>query len=201
MATSASAVFFAMPAAGTYEYVVLLQNTSPAPYSIYGFLFDAQFNVPLTPPWALSGIVPVTGPAGWTESTGYSGSFLEGGTNFQGTAAASGYILPGSVGTFMFQSSTNPPPATIPFGCTFWNGDNEWGFAYNGQAQQALCIPIEFLPPFWNWQRLRRFPSEGLGTTSVIIKGQGEGPSVTVTYDKLGNVIKMVHNPPVHRKS
>ena len=88
MATSASAVFFAMPAAGTYEYVVLLQNTSPAPYSIYGFLFDAQFNVPLTPPWALSGIVPVTGPAGWTESTGYSGSFLEGGTNFQGTAAA-----------------------------------------------------------------------------------------------------------------
>ena len=118
-----------------------------------------------------------------------------------GIAAASGYILPGAVGTFMFQSSTNPPPATIPFGCTFWNGDNEWGFAYNGQAQQALCIPIEFLPPFWYWQRPRRFPPEGLGTTSVTIKGQPEGPSVTVTYDKLGNVIKMVHNPPVHRKS
>jgi hypothetical protein len=180
---------------------VLLQNTSSAPYSIYGLLFDAQFNVPLTPPWALSGIVPVSGPAGWTEFTGYSGSFLEGQTNFQGTAAASGYIVPGAVGTFMFQSSTYPPPATIPFGCTFWNGDNEWGFAYNGQAQQALCIPIEFLPPFWNWQRSGRFPTEGIGTTSVTLKGQPEGPSVTVTYDKLGNVIRMVHNPAVHRRS
>jgi hypothetical protein len=52
MNPSASAVFFATPAAGTYEYVVLLQNNSPAPYSIYGLLFEAQFNVPLTPPWA-----------------------------------------------------------------------------------------------------------------------------------------------------
>jgi hypothetical protein len=196
MATSANAAFFALPSAGTSEYILLLQNTSPAPYSIYGFLLDAQYDVPLVPPWALSGIQPISGPPGWTESTGYAGSFLDGGTNFQGTAEASGYILPGTVGTFVFQSTTYPPPATIPFGCCFWNRDNEWGFVYNGQAQNVVCIPIEFLPPFWHWQRVHRLPSEGVGTRSVTIGAKGEGSSVTLTYDKLGNVIKMVHNPP-----
>lgn len=200
MNTSANALFFARPSAGTFEYVVLVQNTSPAPYSIYGLLFDAQFDAPLVPPWPLSGIQPVSGPAGWTEYTGDAGNFLVGQTNFQGTAESSGYILPGNIGTFMFQSTTYPPPLTIPFGCVFWNGDNEWGFAYNGQAQHSICIPIEILPPFWHWQRLRRLPPESVGTTSVTIKPPGEGPSVTLTYDKLGNVIKMVHKPPVHRK-
>jgi|SRR5271167_896975 len=201
MSTSANAAFFAIPAAGSIEYILLLQNTSPAPYSIYALLVDAQYNVPLVPPWALAGIQPVSGPPGWTEYAGYAGSFLEGQTNFQGTAEASGYILPGSVGTFVFQSTTWPAPAKIPFGCCFWNGNNEWGFAYNGKAEKVICIPIEILPPFWHWQRLHRLPPEGVGTTSVKIGGEGEGPSVTLTYDKLGNVIKMVHNPPVHRKS
>jgi hypothetical protein len=110
MNPSASAVFFATPAAGTYEYVVLLQNNSPAPYSIYGLLFEAQFNVPLTPPWALAGIVPVSGPAGWTEFTGYSGSFLEGQTNFQGTGRLPATSFPAASALSCFKA----PPIRLP---------------------------------------------------------------------------------------
>jgi hypothetical protein len=201
MATSANAAFFALPAAGTVEYIVLVQNTSPAPYAIYALLLDAHYNAPLVPPWHLAGIQPISGPPGWTELTGYSGSFLTGQTNFQGTAQSSGYILPGSVGTFVFQSSTYPPPATFPFGCAFWNGNNEWGFVYNGQAQNVICIPIEILPPFWHWQRPHKLAPEGIGTTAVTLGAEGEGPSVTLIYDKLGNVIKIIHNPPLPRKS
>jgi hypothetical protein len=48
----------------------------------------------------------VSAPPGWTETTGYPGVFMSGQTNFQGTAQASGYILPGAVGAFVFQSSS-----------------------------------------------------------------------------------------------
>src|SRR5690348_13304046 len=97
MSTSAEAVFFTEPATSGLTYVLLVKNTSPAPYSIYSLIFDAGYNVPLTPPWALGGIQPISGPTGWSESTGYSGSYLTGQTNFQGSAAASGYIVPGEV--------------------------------------------------------------------------------------------------------
>ena len=197
MATSASAAFFALPSAGLLEYVFLVRNTSPSPFSIYSLLVDAQYGVPLVPPWALANIQPVSAPPGWTENTGSSGHFMSGQTNFQGTAQASGYILPGAVGAFVFQSSTNPPPARIPFGCCFWNGQNQWGFCFNGQAKRLLCIPLNFLPPFWRWQRVPE--QTPVGTTVVTVGAGDAGPSVTVTYDNVGNVIRMVHNPPLPR--
>jgi hypothetical protein len=197
MATSASAGFFTVPSAGLLEYVFLVRNTSPAPFSIYSLLVDLQYNVPIGPPWALANIQPVSAPPGWTEITGSAGHFMSGQTNFQGTAQASGYILPGAVGAFVFQSSTNPPPAKIPFGCCFWNGKNEWGFCFNGQAQRLRCVPPELLPEFW---RLQRVPAKAPAGSKVVRIGAGdEEPSVTVTYDSAGNVIRMVHNSPLPR--
>ena len=197
MATSASAAFFALPSAGLLEYIFLVRNTSPAPFSIYSLLVDAQYGVAIGPPWALAGIQPVSAPPGWTEIIGASGHLMFGQTNFQGTAQASGYILSGAVGAFVFQSSTNPPPAKIPFGSCFWNGKNQWGFCFNSQAKRLSCIPPHFLPEFWRWQRAPEQPPVG---ASVVRVGAGdEGPSVTVTYDNVGNVIRMVHNPPLPR--
>lgn len=198
MATSASAAFFALPSAGLLEYVFLVRNTSPAPFSIYSLLVGAQYGVPIGPPWSLGDIQSVSAPPGWTEIIGASGHLMFGQTNFQGTAQASGYILSGAVGAFVFQSSTNPPPAKIPFGCCFWNGQNQWGFCFNAQAKRLRCIPPNFLPEFWHWQRAPEQPPVGATVVKVGAPGD-EGPSVTVTYDNVGNVIRMVHNPPLPR--
>lgn len=198
MATSASATYFTVPAGTNVFYDVMLQNTSPAPYDIYAFILGAHYNVPLVPPWPLAGIQPIGCPPGWSEYTSETGSILQGQTNFHGSAAASGYIQPGAVRTFVFQSSTIPPPAKLPFGCCFWNGGNEWGFVYNGET---VYVPLRLVLPFREAQGPAKLPPEGLGTPPHTMGGEGEGLSVTLTYDEFGNLMKMVHNPPVYRKS
>jgi hypothetical protein len=133
MATSATATYSAISMGGAYNYEVLLTNTSPAPFDIYAFMFGWQFNVPITTAFPLKDVTLISAPSGWTG--GLSSEAIHWATSFQGTSAASGYILPGQTGTFTFQSST-PPPASLPFGCCFYNNANQWGFCINGTAEQ-----------------------------------------------------------------
>lgn len=163
MATSAKATYSAVQMAGVFNYEVLLQNTSPAPFSIYSFMFGWQYNVPITGTFPLQNIVLISSPPGWT---GYlETADINWGTNFQGSAAASGYIMPGQSAKFVFQSAT-APPAELPFGCCFYNNANEWGFCFNGTANlverehckpclpcNTFCCPCKWLetqpPPPW----------------------------------------------------
>jgi hypothetical protein len=204
MTTSATASFFVAPGRPSNEYVVLVQNTTPAPYSIYGLMIGAQYMVPLVPTGPLASIQPVSAPIGWTTYASSTYGFLTGQTNFQGSAAASGYIESGAVGAFAFQSSTDPAPATLPFGCCFWDGANEWGFAYDGVAEQVDCVPVCQLPCFWNPPdccKPERSDAliEGGGITTVRLETPQDGPAITLTYDRLGNIVKLVVNPPAHR--
>jgi hypothetical protein len=208
MATSAKVTFFTVPGTPNNDFVLLLQNTSPAPFSIYAFLFGTQFGVPLIPPGPLANIQPISLPPGWSASVSSGYGFVDFSTNFAGSAASSGYILPGDVGTFVLASTTNPAPATLPFGCCFWNGVNEWGFAYNGEAQKVSCVPAPQLPPFWSRQEhagvlpvasskdQSLLPATGPGTTALTVRSQNDGPSVTLTFDAFGRVVKIVRNLP-----
>jgi len=203
MASSVKANYFATPEGGNLTYVFLIRNTSLAPFDIYAVMIAAQYLVPLLP-GGLHNIAPISAPQGWQliPSTPLYG-FLSGQTNWAGTPAASGYIMPGDVGTFVFQSST-PPPNKVPFGCCFYNGANEWGFCYDGTAERVDCIPAsEFPRP---WARLYsmseiRTPQTSyqetsmLGTTSRTIGGDDGGPSVILTYDRFGNIIRISRDP------
>src|SRR5262249_9715058 len=131
MPSSAIATYFAIHQGNTFRYVFLLRNTSMGTFDIYSLLINAQYEVPLVP-GGLQDIAPLSAPQGWQllpSSPEYG--FLFGQTNFAGTPAQSGYILPGVVGTFSFDSSS-APPETLPFGCCFYNENDEWGFAFNG---------------------------------------------------------------------
>ncbi|HUJ95869.1 MAG TPA: hypothetical protein VLW84_11435 [Terriglobales bacterium] len=201
MASSAFADFFATQEDTTFKYVFLVRNTSPEPFDIYGMLIGAQYDVAVVP-GGLQNIVPVSSPPGWDliPSTPIYG-FLFAQTNFNGSAAASGYIFPGAVGVFAFDSST-PPPSTLVFGCCFYNGDNEWGFCYNGTAEQVLCVAPRQFPRPWELpnpaleQKRRISSAKALmrGTTSRTIGGKDGEPSVDITYDRFGNVIKISRN-------
>jgi len=203
MASSAKATYFATPEGGNFTYVFLIRNTSAGQFDIYAAMIAAQYEVPLLP-GGLQNIVPISAPPGWQliPSTPPYG-FLTGQTSFAGSPAASGYILPGEVERFVFRSST-PPPETLPFGCCFYNENNEWGFAYDGTAERVDCIPkSEFPRP---WARLystselsaARVPQQTSmpGTTSRTIGGEDGAPSVNITYDRFGNIIRMSPNPP-----
>ena len=141
MSTSATATYSATQVGGTYNYEVLLTNTSPASFDVYAFLFGAQFNEPLTTPFPLQDIVFISAPPGWTPSLNpYDITWS---TSFQGSSSASGYLPPGQTGAFMFQSSTGPPDS-LPFGCCFYNNCNAWGFCANGTAlprESTYTIP------------------------------------------------------------
>ncbi len=137
MATSATATYSASTVGGAYNYEVLLTNTSPVPFDVYAFMFGWQFNVPITTPFPLKDIVFIGAPPGWTASL--ASHAITWATSFQGTSTASGYILPGQTGTFTFQSST-APPASLPFGCCFYNNANEWGFCVNGTAEHSSTL-------------------------------------------------------------
>jgi len=196
MASSAKATYFATPEGGHFRYVLLIRNTSAGTFDLYAFLFGAQYNV-VVPPGGLQGLAPLSAPQGWqlVPSTPPYG-FLSGQTSFAGTPVASGYILPGEVGSFAFESST-PPPETLPFGCCFYNENNEWGFAYDGVAQRVDCIPKSEFPPPWvrrcpnlEFPRVPLSEAAMLGTTTRTIGGEAGAPSVTVTYDKFGNLIR-----------
>jgi hypothetical protein len=155
MASSAKATYFATPEGGNFTYVFLIRNTSAGQFDIYAAMIAAQYEVPLLP-GGLQNIVPISSPPGWQliPSTPPYG-FLTGQTSFAGSPVASGYIMPGEVERFVFRSST-PPPETLPFGCCFYNENNEWGFAYDGTAERVDCIPKSEFPRPWAHGFVRR---------------------------------------------
>ncbi len=203
MASSATATFFTTPEGANFRYVFLIRNTSSGLFDIYGCLIAAQYNVPLVP-GGLQNIVPISSPPGWQliPSTPPYG-FLSGQTNFAGTPAASGYIVPGVVGTFAFESST-PPPSSLPFGCCFYDENNEWGFAYDGTAKHVTCIPPSEFPRHWPWpyplfaveHRPRSRKDTMRGTTERTIGGEDGAPTVRIIYDRFGNIVEMSPNAP-----
>ena len=104
MPSSAIATYFAVNEGNAFRYVFLLRNTSSGAFDTYSLLIDAQYDVPFVP-GVLQNMVALSAPQGWQliPSTPQSG-FLFGQTNFAGTTSQSGYILPGVVGVFSFDS-------------------------------------------------------------------------------------------------
>ena len=203
--TSARCTYFTTKVGAHYDYLVLFENTSPAPNAMYGWMFGAQFNVPLIPgaPPDFQNVVPMSSAPGWQlipSSPTYG--FIDGQTDYQGSAAGSGYITAGSIGAFEFRSSTGPP-ATVPFGCVFWNGVNAWGFPFNGKATHEQCVAQHVFSKYVKQvspQHVAALPhGEMVGTKSVTLGG-ADGPSITVIHDQFGKVVKVVHEPPVPRK-
>lgn len=112
MSTSAKVTYSAVQSGPSYNYEVVLTNTSPAPFDIYSFMFGAQWFVPNPNPAQLQDIVLISAPPGWTGSLGgFPSGLIIWGTSFQNGSNANGYIKPGDSGTFTFLSTT-PPPAT-----------------------------------------------------------------------------------------
>jgi len=147
VATSAQCTYSAVQMAGVFNYEVLLHNTSPSPFAIYSFLFASQYDVLVTKP-LLQDTVGVSSPFGWAGPTvGRDG--ISWWTNFQGNAVASGYIMPGQTGNFVFTSST-APPVTLAFGCGFWDNVNGWGYGFNGTAHRADRERVPAPPPIFN---------------------------------------------------
>lgn len=155
--TTAKCTYSVVKAAGVFDYEVKLYNTSPVPYDVYSFLLGQQYNVPIANPLPLKNVVSASSPPGW--SGAFASTYeINWQTNFQGSALASGYILPGQVGKFVFQSST-PPPTSIPFGCCFYydGPSKSWGYCYNGSAQlvrrdskgRGPFIPPPAYNPWW----------------------------------------------------
>jgi hypothetical protein len=132
MPTSAHCTYSAVAAGGAYNYELQLHNTSPTPFDIYSFVFGFQYNVPYTYNFPLQDVVLIGAPAGWTGILALPNGLIWQ-TNFQGSSISSGYIMAGQSGAFRFQSST-PPPATLVFGCCFYDNGNQWGFCSNGTA-------------------------------------------------------------------
>jgi hypothetical protein len=204
MTSSAYATCFATQEPNHFAYVFLIQNTSSGQFDIYCIQIGAPYDVSLAP-GGLQNIVPVSAPSGWqlVPSAPLYG-FLFGWTNYAGSPAASGYIMPGDVGVFTF-TSTTPPPKTLVFGCCFYNDNNEWGFAYNGIAEQVQCVPIPIIQPLLarrppvRENPAPRIPQRGtrmLGTTTRTIGGDDGAPTVHITYDRWGNIVAMSPGPP-----
>jgi hypothetical protein len=150
MTTSAKCTYWAVQGGGVSNYEVRLQNTSPLPFSIYCLLFGWQFDVPITENFPLQNVVLTQAPPGWF---GYlEQEAINWATNWQGSAVATGYIMPGQTGKFFFQSSTAPPPKLL-FGCGFYDNVGTWGYGFNGTAHlsdPAAAKPIVSVPPAFN---------------------------------------------------
>jgi hypothetical protein len=149
MATSAKATYSAVAVAGVFNYDFVIENTSSAQFDIYGILLGAQFDVPIPNNLnQLNNVVFISSPLGWTGSVGAAGTthFIDWFTNFQGNAAASGYIMPGQTRHFVFQSSS-APPQSLPFGCCYYDNANAWGYPFNGTAELVPQQP-HFQFPF-----------------------------------------------------
>ena len=159
MATSATVTYSAVSVVGAvFNYEVLLHNTSPEPFAVYAFWInvltygEAPRDIP-----PLNDVHFISSPRGWGDGS-ISPPGVSWGTNFQGDAITSGYIMPGQYAVFRFQSST-PPPDQMPFGCAYYAGDNasphEWGFAFLGTARRdsgrlrppyyAIINPLVFI--------------------------------------------------------
>lgn len=207
MPSSAQAIYFATAKAGNFEYVFLVRNTSSPNFDVYAAMIGAQYLVPLGA-GPLQNIVPVSAPAGWSLTpSGPPYGFASAGTSWAGSPQASGYVMPGDIGAFVFESS-NPAPKTLPFGCCFYNGANEWGFAYDGTAELVDCVPPSDFPRFWD-RPAASIPLPSLahlpggtpmrGTTSRTLRVGDDGPSLTVTYDRYNNIVRMAQNHPADR--
>jgi hypothetical protein len=164
MTISAKATYYAIRNGASYLYAILLCNTSPAPYDIYSFLLGRPLNAPSADPFPLENIIFISSPPGWIQYLGTRG--IVGQTSFQGNAPASGYILPGEFGKFVFQSSTRPPK-NLPFGCSFYDNAIQWGFAFEGTADCVECVSLMELPILPRWLPLDRnvnvpFPDMGM---------------------------------------
>jgi len=140
MALSASVTYSAVSVVGVgavFNYEVLLHNTTPAPFAVYGFMLNLHYDEDPTGIPPLKNVRFISAPPGWYGQTFAPGPGLMGlswsPTGFQGDAITSGYIMPGQYAVFRFQSST-PPPDHMPFACDYYNGDNVWGFPFNGTA-------------------------------------------------------------------
>jgi hypothetical protein len=108
-------------------------------------------------------------------------------------------------GSFHLHQHNPPPPKTLVFGCCFYNDNNEWGFAYNGIAEQVQCVPIPIIQPLLarrppvRENPAPRIPQRGtrmLGTTTRTIGGDDGAPTVHITYDRWGNIVAMSPGPP-----
>src|SRR5262245_19261124 len=125
MSTSASASYSTAKFGGSYNYELLLTNTSSPSFDLYAFMFGQEYGVPVATDFPLQDVALISAPPGWTGIFNIDFA-ITWQTSYQGTSAASGYLLPGQTGVFSFQSST-APPASIRFGCCFYNNVNSWG--------------------------------------------------------------------------
>jgi hypothetical protein len=197
MAISAKATYFATQEAGIFYYVFLIENTSGAPYDIFSALIGEQSGAIVA--GVLQNLIPISAPPGWQIApTAYD--YLSGSTNWAGTPGASGYIMPGDVGTFLF-SSTTAPPRTLPFNVAFYDGGT-WGAPYNGTAEEVNCVPVGIIKRVFNQKSIvltsiaHQQPDMALaGTTTRTLSAGEDGPSVTINYDRFGNIIRMVPHP------
>ena len=117
---------------GVFNYEVNLHNLGPAPFDIYDFMFGWHFNLPIVPPFPFADATLISAPSAWDGH--FDNYAVHWGTNYQGSSAASGYVIAGHSAIFRFQSST-PPPTEVNFGCGYYNNANQWGFNFNGIAK------------------------------------------------------------------
>ena len=150
MATSAKCSYRAVRSGSVFNYEVRFENTSPVPFDIYAFLFGQHYNEPLVL-FPLQDILLTQLPPGWLGHA--EGEDIGWFTDWQGSSIATGYIMPGHVGTFLFQSSTAPPPKIV-FGCVYYDNANSWGYAFNGTAElrdparpaRVIPTPLSYNP-------------------------------------------------------
>jgi len=197
MATSAKCIYAAVQTAGVYNYEVRLKNTSPVPFDLSSFLLGSQVEV-LVLAFPLHDVMAVQSPPGWV---GYADTIgLHWGADYKGSSVASGYILSGQTRTFLFQSST-PPPPQLPFACFFFNSaKTKWESYFNGTALLGdpndlgnsipiqVNVPTATFNPWWWIETLGGLVAPGptpwmreiVGALSLVASSRAVSPKLRV---------------------